>query len=119
MSYDAPPRRLPRRRPLTARLPRRLRCQYGQPYGAAPTGGTNQKALWAMILGILSLCCGFLLGIPAIILGVIGGKEIAASGGMQQGEGMAKAGLILGVIGTVIGIGWLVFRIGGAMQGIG
>lgn len=119
MSYDAPPPPPPPPPPSDGTPPPPPPMPYGQPYGAAPTGGTNQKALWAMILGILSLCCGFLLGIPAIILGVIGGKEIAASGGMQQGEGMAKAGLILGVIGTVIGIGWLVFRIGGAMQGIG
>ena len=53
---------------------------------------TNQKALWSMILGILSLvCCGLLAGIPALILGNSAQKEIAASGGAQSGEGMAKA----------------------------
>lgn len=62
---------------------------------AAPQ--TNQKALWSLILGILGLvCCGLFAGIPAVILGSSAGKEIAASGGAQTGEGMAKAGLILG-----------------------
>lgn len=64
---------------------------------AAPQ--TNQKALWSMILGILSLvCCGLFAGIPALILGNSAQKEIVASGGMQTGDGMAKAGVILGWI---------------------
>ena len=60
---------------------------------------TNQKALWSMILGILGLvCCGLFAGVPALILGNIAKKEIAASGGAQTGDGMAKAGVILGII---------------------
>ncbi|WP_375003178.1 DUF4190 domain-containing protein [Aeromicrobium sp. CTD01-1L150] len=69
----------------------------GGDFGAAPQ--TNKKALWSMILGIVGLlCCGILLGIPAIILSVIGKREIAESGGRQTGGGMATAGLILGII---------------------
>ncbi len=42
---------------------------YGQPYGGAAAVGSNKKALWSMILGILSLfCCGVVLGIVAIVL---------------------------------------------------
>lgn len=64
---------------------------------------TNQKALWSMILGILSLVlCGILAGIPAIILGSSAQKEIGRSGGMQTGQGMAKAGLILGWISVAL-----------------
>lgn len=60
---------------------------------------TNQKALWSMILGILGLvCCGLFAGVPALVLGNIAQKEIASSGGAQTGEGMAKAGVILGII---------------------
>ncbi len=55
-----------------------------------------------MILGILSpLCCGIITGIPALILGNIAKKDIAGSGGMQKGEGMVKAGVILGIISIV------------------
>jgi len=73
---------------------------------------TNQKALWSMILGILSLvCCGLLAGIPALILGNSAQKEIAASGGMQTGEGMAKAGVILGWISVALSVLGLIFVI--------
>ena len=56
-----------------------------------------------MVLGILGtvLCCVF-AGVPAIILANIAKKEIAASQGMQEGRGMAMAGLILGIISTVL-----------------
>ncbi len=60
----------------------------------------NKKALWAMIVGILSVtCCCFLLGVPAIVLGVLARQEIAASGGRQDGGGMALAGIVLGAVG--------------------
>lgn len=74
---------------------------------------TNQKALWSMILGILSLvtCCGLFGGIPALILGNFAQKEIAASGGMQTGEGMAKAGVILGWISVALSVIVLIFVI--------
>jgi hypothetical protein len=76
-------------------------------YGGVPQ--QNKKALWSMILGILGLvCCGF-AGIAALILGNQAKQEIAASGGTQTGEGMAKAGVILGIISIVILIFGTVF----------
>jgi hypothetical protein len=58
-----------------------------------------------MILGIVGtvLCCVF-AGVPAIILGNIAKKEIDASGGLQEGRGMATAGVILGIISTVLSV---------------
>ena len=41
-------------------------------------------------------------GIPAIIMGHISRRQIRESG--EQGDGMALAGLILGYIGLVLGI---------------
>ena len=41
-------------------------------------------------------------GIPAIIMGHIARRQIKLSG--EQGDGMALAGLILGYIGLVLGI---------------
>ena len=57
-----------------------------------------------MILGIVSLvCCGLLTGIPAIILGNMGKKEIDLDP-TQTGRGMAQAGFIMGIIGTVLSV---------------
>jgi hypothetical protein len=89
---------------------------YGAPppgYGPPMPGGVppnNQKALWAMILGIVALvCCGVFAGIPALILGNQAKREIAASGGMQGGEGMAKAGVILGWVSIGLSIVGVLF----------
>lgn len=94
MSYDAPP------------------PSYGQsPYGAPVPQGTNKKAIWALVLGIIGvLCCGP-LGIVAIILGRSAQSEIAQTG--QGGQGMAKAGFILGIIALVfLVIGAILFATG-------
>jgi hypothetical protein len=72
---------------------------YGAPQPGA-AAGNNSKALWSMILGILSLLCCSPLGIVAIILGRGAQAEIARTG--QGGEGMAKAGFILGIIALVL-----------------
>lgn len=73
-------------------------------YGPPPS---NKKALWSMILGIVSLfCCGVVTGPIAIVLSTQAKNEIAASGGTQPGSGQAKAGLILGIIGVV---GWIIY----------
>jgi hypothetical protein len=79
----------------------------------------NQKALWSMILGILGVvCCGFLAGIPAVILGNNARREVQASGGAQTGEGMAKAGVILGWIAIALGVlGLLIAVSTGAFTG--
>jgi hypothetical protein len=55
---------------------------------------------------ILGLCCAFfgLVGIVAVVLGRGAQREIAASGGRLTGAGMAKAGVVLGIIGAVLGV---------------
>ena len=78
------------------------------PYGGQPAGN-SQKAIWSLVTGILSLiCCGF-FGIAAIILGNSAKKEIATTG--QGGAGMAKAGVILGIIGIVLSVLWAIIVI--------
>lgn len=79
-----------------------------------PVPVQNDKALWSMVLGIGSILgvlassafCffpfGLAAGLPAVVLGPLARKEIAASGGRQTGEGMAQAGLICGIIGIVL-----------------
>ena len=86
---------------------------YGQPYG--PGFGafgpvTNQKAAWALGVGVASIvlgCCFALFGlggIASIILGVQARREIAASGGMQTGEGLAIAGIVTGIVAVLLGV---------------
>ncbi|MFX3631942.1 MAG: DUF4190 domain-containing protein [Candidatus Pristimantibacillus sp.] len=71
---------------------------------------SNGKAVVALVLGILSIVLsiiffvfpfiGLFLGIPAIILGAIALKETTRSG--EQGRGYAIAGLVCGIIGTLL-----------------
>jgi len=86
---------------------------YGYPPGYAyqPAPATSQKAVWALVLGIISLLgcfCfyigGFALGIPAVVLGLMARKEIRASQGYQTGGGMATAGLVTGIVGIVLNV---------------
>lgn len=67
----------------------------------------------ALVLGITSIipgcCCtyvGILLGILAIVFSVLFTK---ANEGMDVKKGMAKIGMILGIIGLVLCIGLMIF----------
>jgi hypothetical protein len=77
---------------------------------AGPAGPVqNQKALAALILGLISIplmfcCIGLGTGIVSLILGILGRKEIQSSGGTQTGDGMALAGIIIGIIAIVVTI---------------
>lgn len=65
------------------------------------TGST--RAVVTLILGILSLVCGgFLTGIPAIIIGHMELKAIKTGESPKEGEGVARVGFILGIVGTVL-----------------
>jgi hypothetical protein len=80
----------------------------GGGYDARPPQA-NQKAFWSMILGILAIApCGPFAGIPALVLGRFAKKEIAAADGVQGGEGMATAGVVLGWISVAITITLLI-----------
>lgn len=90
---------------LTADLPV---SNPGLQYGTAqlsptqPVAGqsaTNGMAIAALVCGIGQLLAGFPAGIAAIILGHQARRRIRETG--QQGDGLARAGLILGYLGTV------------------
>lgn len=84
----------------------------GWPPPVGPAGPVqNQKALAALILGLISIpfmfCCGCLgvgTGIASLICGILGRREIQASGGTQTGDGMALAGIIIGIIAIAVSI---------------
>lgn len=92
---------------------------YGQPaaYGQAPGYGqmpfqpappTEGTAVAAMVIGIIGLAGACMYGLGTIIspvalfLGRSSMKKIDASQGQLAGRGMAQAGFIMGIIGTVI-----------------
>ncbi|MEX0654054.1 MAG: DUF4190 domain-containing protein [Phycisphaeraceae bacterium] len=74
------------------------------PYSPAPAvGETSGKAIAALIVSCLGIfsSCG-LLGIVGIILGNQALSEIRASQGRLTGDGLAKAGVIIGWIGVAL-----------------
>jgi hypothetical protein len=82
----------------------------GAPWGPPRNDGS---AIGALVCGILSITCagylGIILGPVALVLGVRSRRRITDSGGALRGEGMAQAGIVLGIIGIVISIASLVF----------
>jgi hypothetical protein len=61
----------------------------------APT--TSGKAISSVILGVLSLMlCSVFTGLPAIILGAFGLRDIGRSQGRVGGKGLAIAGIVTG-----------------------
>ena len=68
----------------------------------------NGKAIASLVLGILGIVSCFLFAIIALILGYQARNEIAASGGWQTGDSLAKAGIILGWAGLILSIAAMV-----------
>lgn len=74
----------------------------------------NGVGLAALILGILALLSGFfviggLLGLVAIVLGVIGSRR--AKRGLATNRGAAITGIVLGVIGVLLTVAALAFGV--------
>lgn len=106
---------------------------YGDPYGQTPYGQygypgagfprpRNGKAIAALWTGIgalvLTLCCGAgVLGLLPIVLGVKARSEIRASGGRQDGDGMALAGIITGAVAVVLSLAVIVVILVAIAQG--
>jgi hypothetical protein len=67
-----------------------------------PVAPTSGKAVTSLVLGIVSIVmCGLFLGIPAMIVSRQAKREIAESRGTIGGGGMATAGFVTGLIGTI------------------
>ena len=70
-----------------------------------------KEATWSLVLGIISIpCCGVVLGIVAIVLGVQAKNKIAKNPGME-GSGKATAGIVLGIVGIFINILGIIIQI--------
>lgn len=92
---------------------------YGSPAGYTPYGaqGTVYPKTtvpgWALGLSIaglvLSICCiGFLLSIPGTIMGWTSMKAIDRGEKDPNQRGVAKAAFIVGLVGLVIAVGWII-----------
>jgi hypothetical protein len=74
------------------------------PYAQAEARRKPGKAVASLVCGIISLfLLGPILGVVAIVLGVLARKEIAANPNLD-GAGLALAGIITGAIGAVLAI---------------
>ncbi|MFG3509869.1 DUF4190 domain-containing protein [Streptomyces sp. NPDC047821] len=86
---------------------------YGQPgWAPAPANGMGITALVLGIIAVVLFCfwgLGIILGVLALIFGVIGRKK--AQRGEANNHGMALAGIILGAVGIVISGAFLAFLI--------
>jgi hypothetical protein len=80
-----------------------------------PPQSASSQAVTAFVLGLLSLLCCPLLGPVAWFLGKQEAEAIAQGRSSVTGEGIAKAGFILGILGTIYLAGALlwVFFLGG------
>lgn len=91
---------------------------YGQQqYGMAPR--TNPLSIVSLVTGIIGVfpCCTILVfGIAAAITGYLARNQIAASNGQQKGDGMAKAGLILGIVGIALGVLVWILNLAGVLS---
>ncbi len=76
---------------------------------------SSSQAITALVLGILGLVCCPLLAPIAWYLGNQEVKAIREGRSPAPGEGLAKAGSILGIIGTILLALWIVwiFFLGG------
>lgn len=75
----------------------------GMPGPAAQ--GNNPLAIVSLVLSIVGICCG-VGSIIGIILGFVALNQIKTSG--QKGEGLAKAGIIIGFVTLALGIIWVI-----------
>ncbi|MDH3746105.1 MAG: DUF4190 domain-containing protein [Acidobacteriota bacterium] len=64
--------------------------------------GSSNRPVISLVLGILGILCCALCGPVAWFVAKQELNAIAAGHAPAAGEGMAKAGLILGIIGTVL-----------------
>jgi hypothetical protein len=75
------------------------------------TTKTSTRAIVSLILAIVAWpsiacfgCGGIVFGLAAVLVGVSARRQITASDGMETGEGLARAGVIIGAIAAVLGL---------------
>ena len=83
-------------------------ASYPPPYAPPVQGGygqqpeNNPNATTALVLGIVGVVFCPLTAPFAWVIGKRGMNEIDASGGRMGGRGLAQAGYVLGILGTIL-----------------
>jgi len=78
-----------------------------------PRSATSSKAILCLTFGLLSFCANLLTAVPAIILGILSYRDIAASNGRLTGRGLAVGGIIASLIGVILStVGGVGFYLG-------
>jgi len=75
------------------------------PFQAVPS---SPYAAWALVVGVLGLICfgaGPILGLIAIVLGVLGWRQVTKAGGAMRGRFSAGAGIAAGFLSIVFFVG--------------
>ncbi|MCP4201604.1 MAG: DUF4190 domain-containing protein [bacterium] len=92
-----------------------------EPISSTAPASSNRPTI-ILVLGILGVICCGLLAPVAWIMGSSELKAIRSGASPAAGEGLAKAGMILGIIGTVLlllSLLWIFFAGGMAiLQGV-
>lgn len=75
--------------------------------------GTNGMAIASLVCSVFGWVCliGSILG---LVFGFIALGQIKRTG--QRGRGLAIAGIVIGAVGTVLCIGWVLLYAGGSMS---
>ena len=79
--------------------------EYQPPPTGRPAGRANPLAIAALACGIgqfflgLLIVGNILLAVPALVLGIVGLRQVRSRG--ERGRGMAIAGVVLGALGVV------------------
>src|SRR5262249_10298957 len=75
------------------------------PFQAIPS---RPYAAWALVVGVSGLICfgaGPILGLIAIVLGVLGWRQVTKAGGAMRGRFSAGAGIAAGFLSIVFFVG--------------
>ncbi|HEY4938711.1 MAG TPA: DUF4190 domain-containing protein, partial [Actinomycetota bacterium] len=70
---------------------------------------TNGLAIAAVVMGIAGVLSAWVLlpSILALVFGLVSHSQIRHSAGMQDGRALAIAGTVLGGVGLLVGLIWL------------
>jgi ABC-type phosphate transport system permease subunit len=72
--------------------------------------GTNGLAIASLITGIFGFFC-FIPAVLALVFGYVARSQIARTGGVQPGRGMATAGIVLGWIWIALTVVWFIVAV--------
>ncbi len=73
---------------------------WSEPLANVPVFSGN--AIASFVLGLFSLLCFALTGVPALLFGWLGLRDVRAGCGRVRGVGLSLAGIVFGLIGTTL-----------------